>query len=156
MVWRVFLITAVGHQRSLLDAFAQQMALALDRLQLRELMAEAKLLAESERLSKTLLNSIAHEIRTPLAVIEAASSSLFAFQPDGMFASQRVLLAEIREATERLNRLVGNVLAITRLESGHVKPRLDFHDVRELVNTALAESRKTLVRHKVTCGIQLT
>ena len=63
-------------QRDLLDAFVRQIALVLDRQRLRDAEQQAKLVAESERLSKTLLNSISHEIRTPIAAITSAASSL--------------------------------------------------------------------------------
>ncbi len=142
------------HQENLLVDFLQQIALALDRLNMRRLMEESKLLAESERLSKTLLNSMSHEMRTPLAVIEAAAGNLIALQKSDASPSQREMIAEIREATERLNRLVGNVLDITRLESGHIRPRLCFHDLSELINTAVAESRKRLARHQVAVRIE--
>jgi two-component system sensor histidine kinase KdpD len=141
------------HQETLLVDFLRQIALALDRLKMRKLMEESKLLAESERLSKTLLNSMSHEMRTPLAVIEVAAGNLIALQKSDASPSQREMIAEIREATERLNRLVGNVLDITRLDAGHIRPRLHFHDLSELINTAVAESGKRLARHQVAVKI---
>ena len=69
-------------QRDLLDAFVRQIALVLDRQRLRDAEQQAKLVAESERLSKTLLNSISHEIRTPIAAITSAASSLGEALPD--------------------------------------------------------------------------
>jgi len=142
------------YQRDLLEAFTQQIALALDRLRIREVLAESKMLAESECLSKTLLNSMSHEMRTPLAVIEAASSNLVEIQKPDLSSAQRSMVAEIREATERLNRLVGNVINMTRLESGHVRPKFDFHDVAGLVHGVMAESQKALSRHQVTVQIE--
>ena len=70
-------------QRDLLDAFVRQIALVLDRQRLRDAEQQAKLVAESERLSKTLLNSISHEIRTPIAAITSAASSLSEALPAG-------------------------------------------------------------------------
>ena len=64
------------HQRNLLDALAQQIALTLDRQRLSELSGKARVLVESERLGKTLLDSISHELRTPLAAIRARASDL--------------------------------------------------------------------------------
>jgi two-component system sensor histidine kinase KdpD len=135
-------------QRDLLEAFVAQVAVVLDRQRLRDEEHEAQLLAESERLSKTLLNSISHEIRTPIAAITSAMSTLVeARAPSPEF--QRAMLGEVQEATARLNRLVGNLLDMTRLESGHLKPKLDWCDVNDLVNVTLRQSERELARHKV-------
>jgi two-component system sensor histidine kinase KdpD len=129
----------------------RQVALVLDRQRLRDAEQDAKLLAESERLSKTLLDSISHEIRTPIAAITSAVSSL----ADAGEAPQiqRAMVAEIQEAAGRLNRLVGNLLSMTRLESGHVKPKLDWCDVADLIQSTLRELEKELRGHKVTTDI---
>ncbi len=137
-------------QRKLLNAFARQIALAIDRHRLRETSARARLLAESERLSKTLLNSISHEIRTPIAAIKSATGDLLEPQAPGLSASQNAMLGEIQEATDRLDRLVGKVLDITRLETGAVKPKSTLCDVNDLVHTAVKETRKELAHHQLT------
>jgi two-component system sensor histidine kinase KdpD len=138
------------HQQSLLDAFSHQIALALDRQRLNEISETARLLAESERLSKTLFDSMSHEIRTPIAVIKSAAGNL-AELPEGPLSSlQQKMLTEIEEATERLNRLVGNVLEVSRIESGNVRPRLNECDVTELVHIAVAETEKELSGHQLT------
>ena len=134
------------HQRNLLDALARQIALALDRQRLSEVSEQAKLLAESERLSKTLLDTMSHEIRTPLAAIRSATSALADLNLNGRPGA---IIGEIQEATERLNRLVGKVLDITRLESGHIEPALNECDVSEVVNLAIAETEQELARHKL-------
>ncbi len=140
-------------QRDLLDAFVRQIALVLDRQRLRDAEQQAKLVAESERLSKTLLNSVSHEIRTPIAAITSAAGSLGeAFQARGDdFA--RTMTGEIQEAARRLNRLVGNLLSMTRLESGLVKPKVDWCDVADLVQVTLKDLQKDLARHKVTFNV---
>ncbi len=135
-------------QHNLLDALSRQIALSLDRQRLSELSGKATLLAESERLSKMLLDSMSHEIRTPLAAIENATSSLAEL---GHAAGDgAALIAEIREATERLNRLVGKVLDIMRLEAGQVQPSFCECDVSEVVHFAVAGTERELARHKVT------
>ena len=136
------------HQRNLLDAFCQQIAMALDRHRLQHESERTKLLAESERLSKTLLNSMSHEIRTPLAAIKSATGNLVEFQETPWSAPQQAMIGEIQEATERLNRLVGNVLDATRLESGHVKPKLSLCDVRDLLQVVVRDTRKDLAKHQ--------
>ena len=137
-------------QRDLIDTFVRQIALVLDRQRLRDAEQGAKLLAESERLSKTLLNSISHEMRTPIAAITSAASSLSESAGAGRPGFQHAMTAEIQEAAGRLNRLVGNLLNMTRLEAGYVKARLDWCDVNDLVQVTLKEIQKDLARHPVT------
>ncbi|HAB16445.1 MAG TPA: sensor histidine kinase KdpD [Verrucomicrobiota bacterium] len=117
-------------QRNLLDNFIQQIGVVLDRQRLRDAEVGAKLLAESERLGKTLLNSISHELRTPLAAITGAASGLAG--TGSLAPAQEALLQDIQEAADRLNRLVRNLLDAARLESGHLKPRLDWCDPGDL------------------------
>jgi two-component system sensor histidine kinase KdpD len=139
------------HQRNLLDALTRQIALALDRQRLSELSEKARLVAESERLGKTLLDSMSHEIRTPLAAIKAAVTDLCELET--FSAPGKELVSEIQEGAERLNRLVGKVLDITRLESGHVTPLLNECEVYDIVNTAVAETEKDLARHALSVDI---
>ena len=140
-------------QRNLLEAFSQHIALALDRHRLSMESEKAKLVAESERLSKALLNSVSHEIRTPLAAIKSATSTLVELDEPELSADQRQMISEIQEATDRLNNLVGKVLDITRLESGSVKPKLNLCDVVDLVQVAVKETKRELARHKVTLDL---
>ena len=135
-------------RRDLLEAYARQAALVLDRVALRAAGEQSKLVAESERLSNALLNSISHELRTPLAAITSAAGSLAdAKRPDGGF--DRKMVAEIQEASARLNRLVGNLLDVTRLDSGHVRPKLDWCDVGDLVQTTVRSVERELAGHNV-------
>jgi two-component system sensor histidine kinase KdpD len=140
-------------QRDLLDAFVHQIALVLDRQRLRDAEQQAKLVAESERLSKTLLNSISHEIRTPIAAITSAAGNLSGACGTGKVEFERTMVGEIQEAARRLNRLVGNLLSMTRLESGHVKANVDWCDVADLVQVTLKDIAKDLAQHKVTVGL---
>jgi two-component system sensor histidine kinase KdpD len=107
---------------------------------------QSKLVAESERLSNALLNSISHELRTPLAAITSATSTLVETQ-DAPGELRRSMIAEIQEAAARLNRLVGNLLDVTRLESGHVQARLEWCDVGDLVGTTARSLARELARH---------
>jgi two-component system sensor histidine kinase KdpD len=141
------------HQESLLEAFLHQIAMTLDRHRLNEISEKAKLLAESERLSKTLLDSMSHEIRTPIAAIKSATGNLAELR-DGDARLREDMIAEIQEATERLNRLVGNVLEATRLESGALRPRTNECDVGELIHGVLEQMEKELSAHEVTVRIQ--
>jgi two-component system sensor histidine kinase KdpD len=139
------------HQRNLLDALTRQIALALDRQRLSEFSEKAKLLAESERLGKTLLDSVSHEIRTPVAAIQAAATELAELKRVSSPGTE--LIAEIQEAAERLNRLVGKVLDMTRLESGHIKPLFNECEVNDIVNVAVAETEKDLTGHPLTVDL---
>ncbi|MFI5356108.1 MAG: ATP-binding protein [Opitutales bacterium] len=130
-------------QRELAESFATQLALVLEREQLRAASDREKLLAESEKLHRVLLDGVSHELKTPLAVLAAAAES-FALA-DG--PTRENLTQEIRTATRRLNRLVTNLLDQTRLESGTLKPRLDWCDVHDLANAALDGIRETLAGH---------
>lgn len=136
-------------QRDLLEAFARQSALVLDRLRLDAEGQQAQLVAESEKLSKALLNSISHELRTPISAITAAASALIELKGNEQPTLQKDLAGEIQESASRLNRLVSNLLDMTRLESGAVKPRLEWCDVADLINVALRQNESELAGHPV-------
>lgn len=136
-------------QRDLIEAFARQLALSVERDQLHAAQAREKLLAASDKLHRVLLDSVSHELRTPLAVISSSLENLE--QNDA--ALRTSLLAEARTATHRLNRLVGNLLDQTRLESGALKPRLDWCDAGDLLNAAVDQVRDALARHPLTIDV---
>jgi two-component system sensor histidine kinase KdpD len=138
--------TITSAQYELLEEYTRQAALVLDRVALRAAAEQARLLAESERLSNTLLNSISHELRTPLAVITSATSAL-AGTPDDRADIRHRLVAEVQEATIRLNRLVGNLLDASRLESGRVQAKLEWCDVGDLVQTTVGSLERELSNH---------
>jgi two-component system sensor histidine kinase KdpD len=119
--------------REMLDSFATQIALALEHDQLRVANEVARLRAASDRLQRTLLDGVSHELKTPLAIIGSAAESLAAQAA----APGRPLVQEIRTAVQRLQRLVNNLLDTTRLESGVLRPQLDWCDLSDLVNTTL-------------------
>jgi two-component system sensor histidine kinase KdpD len=137
-------------RRDLLEAYARQAALVLDRVALRAAAEQGKLVAESERLSNALLNSISHELRTPLAAITSATSSLAETRNPEM---GRTMVAEIQEAAARLNRLVGNLLDVTRLGSGHIRPKLDWCDVGDLIHVTVHSLERELAGREVTMEI---
>jgi two-component system sensor histidine kinase KdpD len=140
-------------QRDLLDSFVRQIALVLDRQRLRDAEQQAKLVTESERLSKTLLNSVSHEIRTPIAAIANAASNLCEGQRGTLNDFQQTMVGEIQEASKRLNRLVGNLLNMTRLESGHVQPKLDWCDVADLIQATLKEIERDTSRDRLSVEV---
>lgn len=135
-------------QRELLEAFARQAALVLDKLELRAVAEQARLVAESERLGRALLNSISHELRTPLAASTSAAAAL-AEDPSLSAGPRAALVEEIQEANGRLNRIVGNLLDVSRLEAGQVRVRSDWHDARDLVRAAVSDVSRALADHPV-------
>ena len=140
-------------QLNLLSAFSDQISLALARQRLNEISEKARLLAESERLSKTLLDSMSHEMRTPIAAIRAAANNLAEATPQAGSQLHQDMVGEIEQATERLDRLVGNVLEASRLESGSIRPRTNECDVAELIHVAVADTEQQLVAHKLTVHV---
>ena len=130
-------------QRDIVESFARQLALVVEREDLRAASEREKLLAESEKLHRTLLDGVSHELKTPLAVLTAAAESLATAND----ITRATLAAEIITATRRLNRLVNNLLDQTRLESGALQPKLDWCDANDLVNAALDGVRDSLVAH---------
>jgi two-component system sensor histidine kinase KdpD len=123
-------------QRQLLDTFAAQIAGALERAQVAAEAEAARLEATAERLQSSLLSSVSHDLRTPLAVITGAASTLLSASPvDG--AVQRDLYAVIYEESVRLTRLVGNLLDMTRLAAGAMKVNEDWQSVEAVVGAAI-------------------
>jgi two-component system sensor histidine kinase KdpD len=120
-----------------LDAFVSQMALAVERAKLAEEAETARREMETEQLRSALLSSVSHDLRTPLAVITGASSTLLQSGPMVNESTRQDLLCTVLEEAERLNRLIGNVLDMTRLESGAVKVHKEWLSLEELVGGAL-------------------
>lgn len=123
--------------RRLLDALAGQAALAIERAILNQDIEEARVSAEAEKLRSALLSSISHDLRTPLASIIGAVSGLMNFGARLDDHGREELLQTARDEAERLNRFVGNLLDMTRIEAGAMQPKLDWVDPEELVATAL-------------------
>lgn len=135
-------------QDALLTTCLKQVALAIEREFLDEAATQNKMLAESEKLYKTLLNSISHELRTPITAITGAAGSLL--DPHITQTEIRLALAqEIQEAGLRLNRLVENLLDMTRLESGRLKLNRDWGDVSDLISVTLKQMKPKLARHEL-------
>jgi two-component system sensor histidine kinase KdpD len=140
-------------QETLLENFIRQIASTLEREQLNEVTKKSIAIVESERLYKTLFNSISHELRTPIAAIVSASEGLLDQKTSQHSEARESLTGEIHMAAERLNRLVDNLLDMTRLESGRIMPAIDWCDVHDLVNTSLRKLSRELSNHIVTVDI---
>ena len=139
--------------RRLLDALIDQIALALERLRLTEELAANQLAAETERLRTALLNSVSHDLRTPLVTIIGAAGSLAETDLDP--AARRDLAENIREEGERLDRYVQNLLDMTRLGHGALKPRMVPVDVAETLGAARQRMRGVLRSHDLQIELPL-
>jgi two-component system sensor histidine kinase KdpD len=139
--------------RRLLDALADMGALALERVRLVEDLDRAERAAETDRLARALLTSISHDLRTPLASVLGAASTLRDLEGALPVESKAELLTTIIEESERLNRFIVNLLDMTRLEAGAVAPNLAPQDVAETIDTALRRTQKILAGHRVAVEI---
>jgi two-component system sensor histidine kinase KdpD len=125
------------------ESFLSQISGKYEREFLRSAAKENYILTESEKLYKTLFNSISHELRIPVATILGASDTLISQNyPE---ETRQKLYAEISIASVRLNRLIENLLNMSRLESGHITPRLDWCDVHDLANKVSESLRNELI-----------
>jgi two-component system sensor histidine kinase KdpD len=145
---------ALPEQRRLLDALIDQAIVAIERARLAHDIEQAKLLSERERLQAIFLSSVSHDLRTPLASIIGAASSLL----DGSEAyderTRRDLLATIQEEAERLNRFVGNLLDTTRLESGSLKLNREWVEINDVIGAALAQLSSRLAGRGVNVVVE--
>ena len=140
-------------QQRLLDALADQAALAIERIQLVADVDRARLAAEADRLRSALLTSISHDLKTPLAAILGAAGTLrdyFASMPEEDRAD---LLSTVVDESERLNRFIANLLDMTKIESGAMEPNSALHYAGDIVGTALARAAKILEHHKTEMSI---
>ncbi len=135
-------------QQRLLNALADQIALAVERVNLVEAIDRARLAAETDRLRAALLTSISHDLRTPLASILGSVTSLSSSGGWLDDATKHELMRTIQDEAERLNRFIGNLLDMTRLESGPLQLRTGPVDVSDAVGGALRRAAKILAGHR--------
>ncbi len=101
------------------------------------------------KLYDTLFNSISHEFRTPIATILGSTDNLLTLNAKFSEKDKNNLYQEINTAADRLNRLVGNLLNVSRLESGSIRPKLDWNDLSELIHTAINQLETELKSHEI-------
>jgi two-component system sensor histidine kinase KdpD len=142
-----------AEQEQLIEAVANLAAVAIGRLQLSKEAEQAKWLVESEKLHVALLNSISHDLRTPLASITGAATGLMAEGGCYNEETRRVLLQTIKEGAQRLNRFVANLLDMARLESGVLKLNREWCEVQDVLGVALRETRDILQDHPLLLDI---
>jgi len=141
-------------RRRLIEGLADQAAVGIESARLRQDIEQARVYAETEKLRTALLSSVSHDLRTPLASIIGAASSLLTYGKDYDETTSRDLLQTIQEEAERLNRFVGNLLDITRLESGKLELNLDWVEISDLIGSAVTRAGQPLAGHRLTTKIE--
>ncbi|MBN1451282.1 MAG: DUF4118 domain-containing protein [Anaerolineales bacterium] len=136
-------------EKRLLQTFASQGALALERARLAQAESRARVLEESDRLKSAILSSVSHELRTPLSTIKAAASSLRSDEVHWDSAARPELIAAIDDEADHLNILVGNLLDMSRIESGALKPKREWNILSEIVWSVLARMKHVAERHRI-------
>jgi two-component system, OmpR family, sensor histidine kinase KdpD len=136
-------------QRRLLEALAGQAAVAVERTRLVREMEQARLLTETERLRDALLSTISHDLRTPLVSIIGSVSSLLTYGATYDESARRELLLTIQEEAERLNRFVGNLLDMMRLEAGALELKREWVEIGDVIGTALSRLTHALHQHQL-------
>lgn len=136
---------------TILTSFANQAALAIERGRLSEEEARAEALAESDELKSALLAAVSHDLRTPLAVIKTATSSLLDTSIDWPESERAEFLEAIDAETDRLTSMVSNLLDLSRIEGGVLRPDREWYDVPELIAdvTDRLETRASARGHEI-------
>ncbi|MEN6615380.1 MAG: DUF4118 domain-containing protein, partial [Syntrophorhabdus sp.] len=140
-------------QHQLVETLSNLAAVVIVRLELEKEAEHAKWLEESEKLHRTLLNSISHDFRTPLASITAAVTSLLTHEDIYSRETKEIFLKTINEEARRMNRFVENLLDMVRLESGTLKLNMKPCDIQDIIGVVLREARDILSGHPVTVDI---
>jgi two-component system sensor histidine kinase KdpD len=136
-------------QQRLLDALADQAALAIERVQLVADVDAARLVEEAGRLRSALLTSISHDLKTPLAAIMGAAGTLRDYQAALPEEDRAELLTTVTDESERLNRFIANLLDMTRIEAGAMEPNAAFHYIGDIVGSVLRRARKIMIHHHI-------
>jgi two-component system, OmpR family, sensor histidine kinase KdpD len=137
----------------LLSAAAAQIGLALERDRLRKEATEAEILRRTDQLRTTLLNAVSHDLRTPLAAIMASAGSLRQQDVDWTDAERLDFAQAIEEEAQRLNRLVGNLLDLSRIQAGSLHPDKSWHDLSGLIEDVVDRLRNVTARHRVQVSV---
>ena len=147
-VWRTGPALTSSEKR-LLQTFASQGAVALERARLAQAESRARVLEESDHLKSILLSSVSHELRTPLSTIKAAASSLRSNEINWDSPVRPELIAAIDDEADHLNILVGNLLDMSRIESGALKPKREWNILAEIVGSVLARMKHLTDGHRL-------
>jgi two-component system sensor histidine kinase KdpD len=138
----------------LLSAVGNQLATAIERTRLREEAAEAEILRRTDELKTALLNTVSHDLRTPLSSIIASAGSLLQQDVQWTEDERRDFARAIEEEGERLNRLVGNLLDLSRIQAGSLVPQRGWYDLSALLDDVLGRLRSVTSRHQVVVSVE--
>jgi two-component system sensor histidine kinase KdpD len=147
-LWTIHPILLPNEMR-LLQIISSQAALAVERTLLSKAENRAKILEESDRLKTAILSSVSHDLRTPLASIQAAASSLSDASAPLDPGARDDLLSLLLEETDHLNQLVGNLLNMSRIEAGALKPQRQWNAIADIINTAVERMQRQTTRHRL-------
>ena len=136
-------------EERLLNTFTSQGALAIERARLIKTENRATVLEESDRLKTSLLNSVSHELRSPLATIKASISSLRSGMVEWDTEGGKELMTGIEEETDHLNQLVGNLLDMSRIETGALNPQRKWNSLSEIVGGVLKRMHQDVQKHHI-------
>lgn len=142
------------NNEALLLTFIYHISLALEKERLNRRVGESRIFAESERLYKTLFNSISHELRTPLSTIHGASAGLLDEKTASDPLIRTMLAKDVFDATGRLNRLVENLLNMSRLETGRIRLSKQWCDIHDIYATVKNQLATELSNHRVSIDIE--
>jgi two-component system, OmpR family, sensor histidine kinase KdpD len=137
------------NEQRLLKTFVNQGTLALERAILFETERRTRMLEDSDRLKSALLSSVSHELRSPLATIKASVSSLRSGEVDWQSDARLELLSAVEEETDHLNLLVGNLLDMSRIETGALNPERKWNALADIAGGVVKRMQLVLQRHRV-------
>jgi two-component system, OmpR family, sensor histidine kinase KdpD len=136
-------------EKRLLQTFASQGSQALERVRLAEAGSRAKVLEDSDKLKSALLSSVSHELRTPLSTIKAAASSLRSKEVGWDSHARPELIAAIDDEADHLNMLVGNLLDMSRIESGAFRPQREWNFLPEIIESVLGNMKHLMEGYRL-------
>lgn len=139
--------------KRLLKIFASQGVLAIERLRLADTARKTEILEESDRLKSSLLSSVSHELRSPLAAVKASVSSLRSGEVAWELDARTDLLTTVEEEIDHLNVLVGNLLDMSRIEAGVLKPQKKPNMLTEIVSAVIGRMRSLLQNHALVVDV---
>jgi len=151
-LWRTPPEFSLAEER-LLQTFSYQGVIALERSRLIQAETRARVLEESDHMKTSLLSSVSHELRTPLATIKASSTSLSSEAVSWDSEARRDLLEAIEEESDHLNLLVGNLLDMSRIESGALKPERRWNALDEIIDIVINRMRTTTRKYKINVDV---
>ena len=136
-----------------LNLVLDQTSIALDRALLVKDSLKTAAIVENEKLRSTLLASLSHDLRTPLAGITGSATTLLKFEDSLTREGRRDLLVSIEEEANRLTRFVANLLDMSRIEAGALKPKSEIVDVADVIHTAVERARKAFLHARYTTSL---